>query len=221
MAILDKELFDRLWNTIEPSQDLEEFKWTLERIEALKPKIILEIGIFNGGTLQYWWELVKDGGILICIDPKPQQKFFNKYIDMPSNFHFLPMYSNDPNTVETVRKILGDQKIDYIHIDGDHDIPHLDYENYIGLLRDNGMISFHDINFNVTGPIVHYLLNSYHWDREYNFTAMTRSRDNHGVAVMWKSRNNKFNVYPNKDISAPPVPYWFRVILEQHSKIQE
>lgn len=209
---MDKYTFNQLWNRIQPSQHMEEFKWTLSEVEKIAPKNILEIGLFEGGATQYWWELVKHGGLFVGIDPKPQQSFFHNFIHMPITFYIINGYSDMDSVKKEVRQILNGEKFDFIHIDGDHKIPHLDYENYIDCLRDGGLISFHDINNGTTGPIVHYLLNSYGWDRAYNFVGMEQSSGNLGTALMWKKKTGRF------DVIGKDRPGWYKQIEQNYPK---
>jgi predicted O-methyltransferase YrrM len=183
---------------------MNEFVWTLNEVEKIAPKNILEIGIYKGGTLQYWWELVKNGGLLIGIDPSPQPEFYNKFLHMPANLYILKDYSNNDDTIETVETLLNGEKLDFIHIDGDHSIPHVDYRNYINLLRDGGMISFHDVISYETGPFVYKIIKDNGWDSAWNFEAYDGNHmSNHGVAVMWKQKTGRF------DIIGDRFPEWF------------
>jgi len=55
--------------------------------------------------------------------------------------------SHNPSTLNKVKLILGDQKLDFLFIDGDHSYEGVkkDFEMYAPLVRKGGMIAFHDI----------------------------------------------------------------------------
>lgn len=55
--------------------------------------------------------------------------------------------SGDQNCVEALKEVLGDAKLDFLFIDGDHQYEAVrrDFEIYKGLVREGGKIAFHDI----------------------------------------------------------------------------
>ena len=55
--------------------------------------------------------------------------------------------SHDPRTLEEVRRILGDEKVDFLFIDGDHTYEGVkrDFEMYSPLVKEGGIVAFHDI----------------------------------------------------------------------------
>jgi predicted O-methyltransferase YrrM len=55
--------------------------------------------------------------------------------------------SQDPRTVQAVRKWLGTRPLDALFIDGDHSFEgaSTDYRMYAPLVRAGGMVAFHDI----------------------------------------------------------------------------
>ena len=52
-----------------------------------------------------------------------------------------------PKTLERVQRILGDRKLDFLFIDADHTYEGVkrDFEMYSPLVREGGIIAFHDI----------------------------------------------------------------------------
>jgi hypothetical protein len=55
--------------------------------------------------------------------------------------------SHDPATVDRVRTLLGGEKLDFLFIDGDHSYEGVrqDFESYSALVREGGLVGFHDI----------------------------------------------------------------------------
>ncbi|MEM4488736.1 MAG: class I SAM-dependent methyltransferase [Desulfurococcaceae archaeon] len=61
--------------------------------------------------------------------------------------HLIRADSHDPKTLEFVKRILGNGKLDFLFIDGDHTYEGVkrDFEMYSPLVRKGGIIAFHDI----------------------------------------------------------------------------
>jgi cephalosporin hydroxylase len=143
-------------------QSRDELKYMCYLLTILKPKIILEIGMYNGGTLTAWAlvsKLMGESPILIGIDSGIQAGqvgdvlkrniLTNLYINGINidNAHILTMDSHSEMCVNKVKEILGDNKIDFCFIDGDHTYEGVkqDYDNYSQFTRHGGIIGFHDI----------------------------------------------------------------------------
>jgi len=106
-------------------------------------KRILEIGIFEGGTLMCWKFLFPTAyacGIDIGgNDHSPLHELGNKY-------GFNLMLNTDSHHPETFEK-LRHEKFDMLFIDGDHTYEGVkkDFEMYSSLVTENGMVVIHDI----------------------------------------------------------------------------
>lgn len=104
-------------------------------IMAINPEIILEIGILRGGIISYFRNRVKQ---VIGIDHKNKFKYFNDIIIGDSH---------SDKTLQEVYRRLNNSKIDVLYIDGDgsYEGTKKDYEMYSPLVRNGGIIAFHDI----------------------------------------------------------------------------
>jgi hypothetical protein len=198
MKIMNEERFNYLWTHNKPAQTKEELSLVVEELEKINPKVVIEIGIWNGGTLQYWWDIIKDkpDSLLICIDPKPRQKFmedFKTELLHSDNFRYLQDYSGSSSCLNDVKKILNGKKADFIYVDGDHQRGHLDYDDYIDFLRDDGIMAFHDMAGKNVGPPVHKKLKEAGWESLYYFKPLERSHSNLSTGIMWK-RKGEFNM---------------------------
>ena len=148
--------------SIRPLQVPWEIRILLGLLWVLRPKRILEIGTAGGGTLFLFSQVADPNAIIISIDlpggpfgggyPEwkiPLYKSFKRY---PSQKIFLiRANSHDTKTLNLVKKILGNHKLDFLFIDGDHTYEGVkkDFEMYSPLVRKGGLIAFHDI---VPGP---------------------------------------------------------------------
>lgn len=61
--------------------------------------------------------------------------------------YFLRMDSHDVKTLEKVKEIIGEEKLEFLLIDGDHTYEGAkkDYQMYSLLVKQEGLIAFHDI----------------------------------------------------------------------------
>lgn len=125
----------------------EDFGQVLPFISAINPSVIVDIGTYKGGSARLFNELFKPD-ILITIDDKARAE-----IDF---CHYLSgSLSQSPGTVQTVKDILGDSPIDLLFIDGGHRYDEVkgDFELYSRLVRNGGIVLFHDIYNNVSGSV--------------------------------------------------------------------
>ena len=125
-----------------------------------QPKIIVEIGTANGGTLARWLE-IPSAEIVISIDypigihggqgfeertyvisdALEQSNLTNK------QFYAINGDSKHPYLVARLEEILDGKKIDFLFIDGDHTYQGVkgDFDIYEQFLNENSIVGFHDI----------------------------------------------------------------------------
>lgn len=159
-----QERFDEIWNSLEskPHQRTYDFKWVIDEVEKIKPKVILEIGLANGGSLKYWEQILLECNknsddklndysdcLLISLENNPGCIPLWKWTDSKIDIHII--YGNSDSTViaEKVKDILvhEDKKIDFLMIDGGHrySVPERDFNNYSPFVKDNGIICIADL----------------------------------------------------------------------------
>jgi predicted O-methyltransferase YrrM len=153
--------FKYLGVSIKPSQVMYEITRLLELVERLKPKTILEIGTAGGGTLFLFTRVADPKATIISIDlpggpfgggyPRWKIPLYLSFSKSGQKIYLIRRDSHDPQTLEEVERILGGEKADFLFIDGDHTYEGVkkDFEMYSPLVRDGGIIAFHDI---VPGP---------------------------------------------------------------------
>jgi predicted O-methyltransferase YrrM len=148
---------NRLCGLIKPMQIKEEFTELLKIYVEKQPKIFLEIGTANGGTLFSFCKLAPEDAILISID-LPKGKFGGGYPDWKiplyqafkkenQQLYLLREDSHNIETLNKVKDILNDRNIDFLFIDADHTYEGVkkDFEMYSPLVAKEGIIAFHDI----------------------------------------------------------------------------
>lgn len=130
----------------------------LNIFKNLKPKIILEIGTYIGGTLFCFCKLAPDDATIISIDlpflgnKKKADSYitntFQYFIKPNQKLHLIRENSQSIETVQKLEEILQGRKIDFVFIDGDHSYEAVkkDFELYSKFINKNGIIAFHDVS---------------------------------------------------------------------------
>ena len=152
--------------TIAPGQVPSEIEGLLAELAAKKPRIVLEIGTYRGGTLFLFSRVATDDARLISVD-LPGGQFGGGYPSWKN-----PLYESFAKGSQQVRLIRGDShlrttmeaaagltdggEVDFLFIDGDHTYEGVksDFELYSGLVAKGGMVAFHDILPHTTVPDV-------------------------------------------------------------------
>lgn len=142
---------------IHPKQVRSEILNLIQILKKERPKFILEIGTASGGTLFLFSKIAAKDAVLISID-LPGGKYGGGYPEWK-----IPLYksfalpkqriiliredSHEKSALNKVKKILNGKKLDYLFIDGDHTYEGVknDFEIYSPLVKDGGLIAFHDI----------------------------------------------------------------------------
>jgi len=143
--------------SIEPIQIRYEITKLLEILAELRPKVVLEIGTAGGGTLFLFTRVADPKAKIISIDlpggsfgggyPDWRMRLYKLFSRGKQRIYLIRKDSHDPRTLEELKGILGDEKIDFLFIDGDHSYEGVkkDFEMYGPLVRKGGIIALHDI----------------------------------------------------------------------------
>ncbi|MCD6465773.1 class I SAM-dependent methyltransferase [Candidatus Bathyarchaeota archaeon] len=146
---------------IRPAQRRREILGLLSILEKTKPSRLLEIGTCKGGTLFLFCRVAAENAKIISVD-LPGGPFGGGYgeerITLYQSFalpgqqlYLLRRDSHKRDTLEEVKKILSNEKLEFLFIDGDHTYEGVkkDFEMYSPLVSADGLVAFHDI---VPGP---------------------------------------------------------------------
>ncbi len=147
---------------IRPVQVKSEFSALLGDVfDGPRPRCVMEIGTLNGGTLFTFCRSAAENACVISLDlpggafgggyPAWKNTLYQAFALPGQQLHLVRQDSHDPATLVKIRQILGDRQIDFLFIDGDHTYEGVrqDFEMYAPLVRDGGVVGFHDI---VTHP---------------------------------------------------------------------
>ena len=143
--------------SIRPSQVPEEITSLVDIVKILAPSIVLEIGTASGGTLFLWTKTASPDAMIISIDlpggafgggyPKERIPYYKSFASDNQKISLLREDSHSLVTLDEVKGIIDNRKVDFLFIDGDHSYEGVkkDFEMYSGLVRKGGIVAFHDI----------------------------------------------------------------------------
>lgn len=160
-------------NRIEQTQYIPEFEELLAEYVNISPKNVLEIGSYYGSSLHHWLYYSVEGARVVSIDLPirmfcgPQDprceiqenaianewKTWTKYKN--NKLHLIQDMSQKESTLDAVKGLFGDEKLDFIFIDGNHmyEAVKMDLEIYSKLVRSGGIIALHDIGYAEEGGV--------------------------------------------------------------------
>ena len=142
---------------IQSQQIRSEFLELAKMVKAQQCKYIMEIGTYRGGTLFVFSQLADPHATVISLDfhfsflgkvyGALQKPLLRKFVRNGKSLFLLRQDSHLPETEQVVRDILKDNELDFLFIDGDHTYEGVraDFTMYSPLVREGGLIAFHDI----------------------------------------------------------------------------
>ena len=140
-----------------PTQTAEEILWLLAQVRERQPRVVVEIGTDEGGTLFLWPRAAAPDALIVALDSRPMGRLgrVSPYALVRRGFArngqrvklLLPRDSHDPRTVEELRRLLSGASVDFLFIDGDHSYEgvKMDFDLYSPLVRPGGIVALHDI----------------------------------------------------------------------------
>jgi len=154
---MEKDVFNTLFNLVKPVQDWNELYSLVNKVELEGVNRILEIGVEGGGTGKFWLTVIKNktNRLYIGVDTNISKvgDKFDEFIDF-GFVHMVEGESQSTTSINSVKKILGSSLFDFIYIDGSHKMEDVykDVINYYPLLKNGGIMAFHDYGDINGGP---------------------------------------------------------------------
>lgn len=158
MALVQQSPKSAIVKTIETAckwvdvyQAPKELYWMYDHIAKIKPDVIVEIGCFNGGTLEVWDRFARLAGH----EPKKiiGMDVITDRIRIRDEIKPIVKLIQADSTTQEARTglaaaLAGDQ-IDFAFIDGQHiyDYVRNDFDLLWPLVRKGGAVAFHDISW--------------------------------------------------------------------------
>jgi hypothetical protein len=122
---------------------------------------VVEIGSAAGATLALWAELAAPDALLVAVDLPigPQECYSDKQLHRAACGRRLVLVRGDsrsPATRDAVSNALGGRQADLLFIDCDHQAAAVrcDFRTYAPMVRDGGIVAFHDIVLHPEFPSV-------------------------------------------------------------------
>ena len=140
----------------QPIQTRSELIEAMKIVEAFKPKRIVELGVYRGGTLYPWTMCATDDAIVVGIDtpgtPPEVNENLQKWLKPEQRGLILLEDTRSPDTRDKALAFLGGQ-VDFLFIDADHRYSWVkaDYDTWLPHVRSGGLIGFHDVRDNPPG----------------------------------------------------------------------
>lgn len=138
------------WRTQQMHSELEQFQRIMSDVEL---HTILELGTGEGGTAALWALLMDpaDGHLIVVDNHHPANKMYT-FLSMATKIVSIMGDTHTQDTIQLTEQMLGGRLVDLLFIDADHRLSGVeqDFMNYRKLVRDEGIIAFHDITTLVT-----------------------------------------------------------------------
>ncbi|MBD0329903.1 MAG: class I SAM-dependent methyltransferase [Thermoleophilia bacterium] len=157
LRLRDHELADLRFQLGElaASQKLDEIAAFLDRVAAIRPRAVCEIGSAAGGTLYLLTRVAADDAVLVSIDvdlPAHVAAARRRLARADQRVVGIQGDSHAPATVDRLRAALAGRPLDVLFIDGDHSYAGVrgDWERYAPLVRPGGVIGLHDVHEDYT-----------------------------------------------------------------------
>ena len=177
--------------------ELSQLLWL---VEEHRPKSVLEIGTYTGGTLYCLCRLAEPDAVIVSID-QPGGEYGGGYTperatEMQTLFprdrqrlHLIQSDSHLPATLEELERHLEGTRLDFLFIDGDHTYEGVkqDFEMYSPLVRAGGLIAFHDICHHAAKANCHVDAFWHEIRDQYRHDEfVSPPTDRGGIGVIWK-----------------------------------
>jgi cephalosporin hydroxylase len=138
------------FSAFRPFQKRRELVRLLELLRSMAPTRICEIGTASGGTLCALARVSRADATLVTVDLSltPERKAaFPQFARDSQRIVCLEGNSHDPAIRDQVSALLSGAYLDVLFIDGDHSYEGVrdDFAMYGPLVRDGGLVVFHDI----------------------------------------------------------------------------
>jgi cephalosporin hydroxylase len=136
--------------TLQTPSELEEL---VQVVSDFRPRRVVELGVYRGGTLLPWVRCSTDDAILVGIDtpgtPEEVNENFQKWLGPGQKGKIILADTKSPATRAEAMAFLGGP-IDFLFHDCAHTYSHVraDLENFEPFVRSGGLIILADIDIN-------------------------------------------------------------------------
>jgi predicted O-methyltransferase YrrM/predicted phosphodiesterase len=137
------------YRTLAPVQDREELVELVERLQRRGVETVVEIGAGHGGVAYALSNCVDTVSTVVSVDlnhTRERRRFLQRFVDA-DEVALVAGDSRDTTTVASVAAHLDGQPVDFLFVDGGgmYDDVTADFERYLPLVADDGVVGLHDI----------------------------------------------------------------------------
>lgn len=167
----------------------EDLETALRIVKPHEPKIILEVGMWKGFSSEVFIKAFNPD-LLITLERDHKHEDGVYFEDQ--KYHYLwDVDSGSEDTLNKVKNILDGKQVDFLFIDGGHLYSEVrkDILNYMPLVKDGGIIAFHDILYFSDACQVNP-----HWEnlkKEYDYVEINRGNASTGFGIVFKNKRDK------------------------------
>ncbi len=174
-----------------PAQLKSEFVKFSELLKSQNIKNVMEIGTANGGTLYLFSKIINKNGLIISTDISHQEwkmNFYKSFAIDSKQIFLITGDSHKKTTFCSIKKILKNKKLDLLFIDGDHSYIGVksDFDMYKSLVKNGGIIAFHDI-------AAGYIVNP-RWAEVNKFWVQLKRKYRHVEIIEDKNKQRAFGI---------------------------
>jgi predicted O-methyltransferase YrrM len=132
---------------MKPSVETYQATWELDILVAivgkLKPRRVLEVGCWKGGTLWHWLQVAE---VVVAVDDQMRNVGDWFVWAAESGAELFPVHGQSQNA-DTIEEVDEHGPYDFVFIDGDHTYEAVfdDWKAYGPMVAADGCIAFHDI----------------------------------------------------------------------------
>lgn len=132
------------------NQKKSEILQLLTLLQEARPRYLCKIGADRGGTLLLFAHVAVPDARILSIDihySMPRRRINSHLARRGQHITCVQGDSHAPETLARVKQWLAGQALDFLFIDGDHSLAGVasDFRMYSPLVRQGGIIAFHDI----------------------------------------------------------------------------
>jgi predicted O-methyltransferase YrrM len=178
--------FNQIADESRASIESEDLRILLPIVAEIAPKNILEIGTWRGYSARTW------------LDAFSPSKFYTIECDEGAvtdeamgikgcNSFYATADSHDVQTLEEVAQFFGEEKIDFLFIDGDHSDRGVsqDFAFYAPLVRTGGIIALHDVMHYNENPEVNVRPLWEALKKQYKYVEIRVGKNSTGMGIIY------------------------------------
>ena len=143
-----EEKFKEIIKNSRASIEKKDLEILLPIIASIKPTRVLEIGAWKGFSAEVWIKAFEPESFLTI--EKDSKEIRESYIEGLRYQYWYSCDSHDPKVIPDIKNYYP-EGFDFLFIDGDHSFEGVmqDFETYVPLVREGGIIALHDIRYHV------------------------------------------------------------------------